>query len=150
MQHYATNPQVIHETIDGETIIIDLATGTYFSLQGAAPAIWSGLVAGEADEQIVTRLAAAYDAPAEELAAAVATFLEELERNQLVARSDGAGGAPAGAAAEASEPPAERAPFVVPRLETYTDMQDIILLDPVHKVDSQGWPHAAPVEPGSA
>jgi hypothetical protein len=148
MQHYATNPQVIHETIDGETIIIDLATGTYFSLQGAAPAIWSGLVAGEADEQIVARLAAAYDAPAEELAAAVATFLEELERHQLVARSDGASGAPA--ADGAGEPPAERAPFVAPRLETYTDMQDIILLDPVHKVDSQGWPHAAPAEPGSA
>ncbi|MCU1244771.1 MAG: hypothetical protein JWN02_681, partial [Acidobacteria bacterium] len=31
-----------------------------------------------------------------------------------------------------------------PRLERYTDMQEIILLDPVHKVDSQGWPHAAP------
>ncbi len=29
-----------------------------------------------------------------------------------------------------------------PRLETYSDMQDLILLDPVHEVDERGWPHA--------
>ena len=27
-------PQVIHEAIDGEVIIIDLGTGTYFSAKG--------------------------------------------------------------------------------------------------------------------
>ena len=48
MQYYAINPQVIHETIDGETIIIDLTTGIYFSLQGTAPAIWNGIAVGGA------------------------------------------------------------------------------------------------------
>ena len=59
---------------------------------------------------------------------------------QLVARSENGDGEPA---ASAPVEATERAPFVTPRLERYTDMQDIILLDPVHKVDSQGWPHAA-------
>ena len=37
----------------------------------------------------------------------------------------------------------ERVPFVAPSFTTFTDMQDIILLDPVHEVDTRGWPHAS-------
>lgn len=142
MQHYLTNPQVIHETIDGETIIIDLATGTYFSLQGAAPEIWNALATGRSDEQIVDRLDSLYEADSAELAASVASFLEELKAVQLIAPSQNGTG---GLTAAAEEPaPSTRTAYVAPKLEQYTDMQDIILLDPVHKVDSQGWPHPAP------
>jgi hypothetical protein len=139
MQHYVTNPQVIHETIDGETIIIDLATGTYFSLQGAAPAIWNALVAGESDEQLIARLQSVYAADAAELRDTISPFLEELVRSQLIAPGEAAG-----PAAPGPTETGERVAFVAPKLERYEDMQDIILLDPVHKVDNQGWPHAAP------
>ncbi|MEA2211765.1 MAG: hypothetical protein QOF83_1713 [Solirubrobacteraceae bacterium] len=140
MQHYATNPQVIHETLEGETIIIDLASGTYFSLQGAAPAIWNGLTAGQSDEQIVMRLQALYAADASEIEPALNAFLQELLGDHLIAPTENAA---APAPLDSSES-VERVPFARPRLERYTDMQEIILLDPVHKVDSQGWPHAAP------
>ncbi len=145
MQHYVTNPQVIHETIEGETIIIDLATGTYFSLQGAAPAIWNGLSRGRSDQQIVADMEVIYDAEGEQLGEVVAQFLRELQEVELIAPSHERPG-------EAAPPlePGPRGPFVAPKLERYTDMQDIILLDPVHKVDSQGWPHAAPSTPGPA
>ena len=49
-----------------------------------------------------------------------------------------------------ASPGSERLAFTPPKLERYTDMQEIILLDPVHKVDSQGWPRAAPTVPESA
>jgi hypothetical protein len=32
----------------------------------------------------------------------------------------------------------------VPLIEKFTDMEDLLLLDPVHDVDARGWPHAAP------
>lgn len=139
---YEMNPQVIHETIEGETIVIDLASGTYYSLLGAAPAIWNGLAAGENEEQIVARLRSAYTAEGVEIEQAVAVFLADLVRDQLIAagETNGAGGG-AGAPVAA----AQRAPFVTPKIERFTDMQEIILLDPVHKVDSAGWPHAAPL-----
>ena len=35
-----------------------------------------------------------------------------------------------------------RAPFVAPELKRYADMQDLLLLDPVHDVDEKGWPNA--------
>ena len=30
--------------------------------------------------------------------------------------------------------------FTTPTLEIFSDMQDILLLDPVHDVDERGWP----------
>ena len=31
-----------------------------------------------------------------------------------------------------------------PQLMKYTDMQELILLDPIHDVDEKGWPHTKP------
>jgi hypothetical protein len=142
MHRYLTNPNVIHETIDGETIIIDLANGTYYSLVGAGPTIWDAITAGATTAGVVERALEAFEADRAEITPAVEAFLQELENQELIAVTDnGAGAAPV--TGERASTPTERLPFVAPRLETYTDMQDIILLDPVHKVDDRGWPHAA-------
>jgi len=143
MSYYSTNPQAIHETIEGETIIIDLATGTYYSLRGAAPPIWNALSEGESVSAVVSRLSSVYDADEGVIAPAVDSFLAQLKAVCLIAPT---ADAPATTDRIAAPAPSERRPFELPMLETYEDMQDIILLDPVHKVDSQGWPHASPVE----
>ena len=31
-------------------------------------------------------------------------------------------------------------PYTSPEVETFSDMQEILLLDPVHDVDKSGWP----------
>jgi hypothetical protein len=28
----------------------------------------------------------------------------------------------------------------------YSDMEDLIMLDPIHEVDESGWPHPKPVD----
>jgi hypothetical protein len=33
------------------------------------------------------------------------------------------------------------APFQPPLFEKFTDMEAMLLLDPVHDVDDEGWPH---------
>jgi hypothetical protein len=38
-----------------------------------------------------------------------------------------------------SEP--EKLKFEPPILEKYVDMQDLLLLDPIHEVDERGWPN---------
>ena len=140
MSGYVTNPQAMHETIDGETIVIDLSTGTYYSLRGSGPTIWNAVASGASREAIIDDLENAYEATPGEIAKAMDAFLSELEAEQLIAQGNGAGpGAPP------TSPPADtRSPFEQPKLEKYEDMQDIILLDPVHMVDDQGWPHRAP------
>ena len=35
----------------------------------------------------------------------------------------------------------EKRPYVPPQIERFTDMQELLLLDPIHEVDDTGWPH---------
>jgi hypothetical protein len=134
------SPQVISETVGGETIIVNLASGHYFSLQGTAVDVWQGIERGEATESIVLELEQRYEAGDGEIGAAVQKLLDDFEAAELlVAEANGSG---SGAPAPAQEV-GERVPFVPPSFTTFTDMQDIILLDPVHEVDTRGWPHAS-------
>jgi hypothetical protein len=57
----ANTPHVVYETIDGETIIMDLRTGNYYSIEWPGVFIWEYLAAGGNIENIVnedTRLEA--------------------------------------------------------------------------------------------
>lgn len=134
------SPQVISETVGGETIIVNLASGHYFSLQGTAVDVWEGVERGESAETIVLRLEQRYEAAYGEIGAAVQELLDDfVAAALLVADGDSTDGAPA----VAQQDVGERVPFVAPSFTTFTDMQDIILLDPVHEVDTRGWPHAS-------
>lgn len=141
MRYRVNSPHVISETLGGETVIVNLASGHYFNLQGTAVDIWEAIERGETPAGIVSDLERRYIGGAGEIGPAVENLLEELAAAELIAAEEGDGGV----AAPALEAPAivERGPFVVPVLTAYTDMQDIILLDPVHEVDPRGWPHAA-------
>ena len=140
MRYRVNAPHVIAETIGGETIIVHLSTGCYFSLGGSAVDIWEHVAAGESVADVTQRLSARYDAGEAEIAAAVNRILDELQREELIVVADD-NGAPA-AITPTAESAGERAPFEQPSLSKFTDMQDIILLDPVHEVDARGWPHA--------
>jgi coenzyme PQQ synthesis protein D (PqqD) len=130
----------MHETIEGEVIVIDLTTGSYYSLRDAGAEIWHSIQQGTDEEQIDEMLQERYEAPREEIVAAVGRFLDELAREGLIEPSDGDPAAPSAPAAPAQQANG-RVPFVAPLIEKHSDMQDLILLDPVHEVGSQGWPH---------
>lgn len=134
------SPQVISETVGGETIIVNLARGHYFSLQGTAVDVWQALERGEAPETIAVELEQRYEAGDGEIGAAVNKLIEDFLAAELVVAD--ANGVP-GPAVSMPEAAAERVPFVTPSFTAFTDMQDIILLDPVHEVDTRGWPHAS-------
>lgn len=136
---YTVNPQAMHETIDAETIVIDLATGTYYSLRGSGPVIWNALGAGASREAVIDALVERYEGGRDEIGASADEFLSTLETERLITRNDGVGDP----ATPARDSNGDRSPFEAPVLEKYEDMQDIILLDPVHMVDDQGWPNPA-------
>jgi len=141
VRYTTSSSQIIYETIDGETIIIDLATGTYYSLRGTGGAIWDLLMEGRDSTQLATALAAEYTAPVDEIETAVESFLGELIGASLIAHAANEA-APAAPVADGLNSTTPTQAFVPPVLEQFTDMQDIILLDPVHEVGSRGWPHA--------
>lgn len=132
---------VINEVMDGEAVVINLATGDYYSLRGSAAYVWSAIDHHLPIEQIVASLADT-GAPADEVETGVRELVGSLVADGLVVEvADGTGnGGPPGVS------PLEPTPAVYerPALEKFTDMQDLILLDPVHEVDERGWPHVPP------
>jgi hypothetical protein len=140
MRYRVNHPQVINEMIDGEAIMINLVTGSYYSLDSLGGEVWELLQKSLSVDDIVTQLSFRYDASDDAIRSAVESLLEELSREQLVAPDNNSGAA---SSLPFGSRPAQRLPFRAPRLEKFTDMQDLILLDPVHEVDSRGWPHAA-------
>ena len=138
MRYRVNSPQVINETIDGEAIMINLATGSYYSLDRVGGDVWTLLEASLSVDDIVAQLGQRYDAAEDDIRRGVSDLVQRLSDEELVVPCDD--GDAVGAAS--LEPvPASRLPFRAPSLEKFTDMQDLILLDPVHEVDSRGWPH---------
>jgi hypothetical protein len=126
-------PAVVSETIDGEVIVIHLEQGSYFSLRDTAADLWALVEHGCDADTIVQTLATRYSSPSEEIAGAAGRFLEELREEGLVVESNGT-------PADVPDLGPATGEFSPPRLEKYTDLQDLIMLDPIHEVEPEGWP----------
>ena len=135
-QFRVNTPQVINEVLDGEAVIINMGTGDYFSLRGSGALVWEALEAGAGPATIVGAFVAAGLGTRSEIEPGVVALVEQLEAEGLIVRVDDCGTAPVAAL------PTPAGPFERPALEKFTDMQDLILLDPVHEVSERGWPHA--------
>jgi Coenzyme PQQ synthesis protein D (PqqD) len=144
-RHFVVASNVVHETVDGEVVIVSLMTGAYFSLRGSASEIWDLMAQGARSGDIISAMCARHGVGPAEVEAPVIDFLGDLEAEQLIVVAKGEGGATddSASAATGSETAAP-SPFLPPRIEKFTDMQDLLLLDPIHDVDDEGWPVAKP------
>jgi hypothetical protein len=72
--------------MEDETIVLETGSGTFFSMQASAQAIWA-LIDGTRDEAaIVEILAREYDAPRETVAADTRAFLARCQEAGLIER----------------------------------------------------------------
>lgn len=127
---YSIPTPIAHETLDGEVVILDQESGTYFSLTGAGADIWAQLVAGADDAQILGFCETSFDGA---VADEVTALLARLVADKLVVAHEGDGSGAVGGGME-------RAIWSSPKLERFTDLQSLLLLDPIHDVDETGWP----------
>lgn len=128
-------PQVVREVFDDEVIIINMESGNYFSLNSTGAYVWSLIEAGFAVDGIVGRLRDDFEGADSSAAPSVNELLEQLVKEELILPGTG----PAPAPSEVASPATKRA-FEKPALAVYTDMQELLLLDPIHDVDETGWP----------
>jgi Coenzyme PQQ synthesis protein D (PqqD) len=140
MPFYKKKSSVVHERFDDETVIVNLDTGCYFSIDGAGDTIWALVVEGLSQADAVARLCAIYDGDKAVIRAETDEFLARLVEEKLIEPTDvSAGGVPQAAAG----PPK---PWAAPTIQKYTDMEEMLQLDPIHEVDEMGWPQARKVE----
>jgi hypothetical protein len=136
-------PSAVSETIDGEAVIMNLKTGNYYSIDKCGAVLWDWIMQGRSLANVIDLAQHHYSGDAGTIKDAVIQFVGELLNQELVKRVD------AGKAIEPSQNASadtrgSRGPFELPQLNVYHDMQDLLLLDPIHDVDDEGWPSAKP------
>ncbi|MEO8540520.1 MAG: PqqD family protein, partial [bacterium] len=116
LRYEVNKPDVVDESVDGEVLIVHLGTGTYYSSRGAGDAAWQVLASGRTLAEAAGALG--------QSEGAVEEFLDRLVEDGLLRLREG----------EAAPLP-ELRPIDGPLLlEKYTDMQELLLLDPIHDV----------------
>jgi hypothetical protein len=132
-------PTVVHETIDDEVVIIDFENGSYYSLDKVGADIWNLIKDGATVSEIVAGITHRYEGKHQDIEKGVNQLITELQQENLIVSDD------------AREPErfeksirtsleTEKFSFEAPALQKYTDMQELLLLDPIHDVDETGWP----------
>ena len=77
-------PGVISEVIEGEAIVLNFASGTYYSMNHSLQLLWDGVNRGLTRAQVEALLAARYPDAGDELAQHVAAALNQLVAEELL------------------------------------------------------------------
>lgn len=136
------SPSVVSEVIEGEAVIMNLASGHYFSCQGVGGEMWSLIEKGSTKAEILNQVHAGYNVEPATLDQNFSAFLASLEEYNLIRQEPAAE-----ASQETAEAPASnggKGVYREPILAVYSDMEDLLLLDPIHDVDETGWPEPKP------
>lgn len=135
MRYKIHSPRIAHETIDDETVLIDFDNGVYFSTTGTGAAILDWLAVGLTRDEVMEAMSRHFSGDPSVMGIALDDFIRQLEAEALILPTDAA------PPSQLSASPEAPSPFSPPVLEKYTDMQELLLLDPIHEVNEQGWPY---------
>jgi hypothetical protein len=80
---------VVFRDLDGEAVILDLASGTYFGLNAVGTRVWRMIEDGRNAAEVVDAIAAEYDADRATIARDVNRLLDELRVRNLIVESAG-------------------------------------------------------------
>ena len=126
-------PDCVADDFDGEVVVLNLVSGVYFSLRHLAASVWRDLAAGHSVGSLITSIGCVD----ERIATATATLIDKFEQTGLMRRTSPR-------PAETVEPESialVRTGEARLTVESFDDMKDLILSDPIHDADEQmGWP----------
>lgn len=130
---YVLNTDIEAETFDSETVLIDVDRGIYFSMHGCAASVWHAFDVPRTPNSACDELAADLPEAEREM---VAKLIRELAEQKLIIAAEGI--------SPDDAKPLNRftaVSFAAPVFGVFTDLADLIGIDPVHEVDeSAGWP----------
>jgi hypothetical protein len=118
--------EVAAKVIDGEAIIINLATGVYYSMDKVGALVWDVLQGGHSLEEAIVAITGQYDVSPEQAELNVRELVQELVQENLLRPSDNGITADAPGTIEQQE----KMPYETPKLNIYRDMGDLLALDP--------------------
>lgn len=131
-RHYKfKNPPCIFEVLDDEVVVINMERGHYYNLRGAGKLIFVSLMSGLKPKALCEA-----NHWNEGTLTLVRDLIESLTREEIF---EGSNPIPQDPEASAIIPIKNAAEEI--HLYVYTDMEEILGLDPIHEIDStKGWP----------
>ena len=134
--HWRLNEgEVSSEVIDGELIVMHHKLGRYYSSAGIGALVWTGLVDGLSTQATCEAVAGRCGVSPQAIAGDIQAFIASLVEEQLLQESIADTEAPVTVAARGGA-----LAYARPQLQVYTDMKDLLQLNPIHDVSEEGWP----------
>lgn len=128
---FTLNPRLAADVFDGEYIIANLDTGMYYSVQGIAVSLIHALPFDDHHE-VIQSLADAIPQYTDAIQSELPPIFQQLLDEDIIREADVGDEA----VSDTIDAPATYEP---PRFNRYADMQDLLMLDPIHDVDEEGW-----------
>jgi hypothetical protein len=132
------SPQVIFEEINGDIIAIHFDSGSYYNLNGTAGWIWQSLSLQATSTEMIDFLQST-DPANSNVSPEVSIFISELLQEGLIVETEPE-------ARTTLLPPLIQTSYSRPVLNRFDDMQQLLLVDPIHEVGASGWPEPKSVQ----
>ena len=117
--------EVAAKVIDGEALIMNVSNGMYYSMTGTGAVAWQLLAEGRSLADVAAVMSARFEVTEARALADLSALADHLiEENLVRITADG----PASAGYEVTT--GEREPYGAPTLDSYSDMADLLALDP--------------------
>lgn len=136
-RYRVNKPSIVNEIIDGEAVMINLDSGSYYSADKTGAVVWEALAQGASLRETSAFVEERFSGDPAAIEKGVAAFVENLLAEGLMVPDPARVPAPLPPAPGGSPKPA----FEPPTVQRYDDMKDLLLSDPIHDVDASGWPN---------
>ena len=127
---------IIYELMDTEGILLDIERGIYYSLNNSGRNIWSLIDTDCTGEEIAKHISNHYRVPQETIQSELEGFINTLRDEGLIEVTNDN----TSVESKASSTELNGSVYETPQLDVYTDLQDLLMIDPIHEVDYKGWP----------
>ena len=135
MRYAKFDNNILSDVFGEEVVLVNLDSGMYYSLRGSATQIWIRLFNQYSLIEILADLIQIYQVTENQLNADINLFVTQLLELKIIKTATDA---------ERKEIDFISKDILIdystPVVEIFSDMQEILLLDPVHDVDKSGWP----------
>lgn len=140
---FKINPDIVYDTIDGEVILLDIDKGNYYQLKNEAVIVWSNLESRKTSSTtaVAKSLAKGTDYSPNEILQSISPFISQLESERIILEVRNQKQKNIKTSFQKPKKKKLESKFPTPVLLKYTDMQSILLLDPIHDTDEEGWPN---------
>lgn len=131
-QYFIDRERIISEEIDGDTVVINLETGCYYSINQTASFIFFAYDYGDTFNQVLKGYQLIFSVDEKKATTDVNNITSYLVDKKLLTE---------GSPTQIKKVEYTPLTYVKPLIEEFDDMQEMLLLDPIHEVKEEGWPH---------